>query len=136
MVLALAEFMPTAIVAKQRIMNGFGEPSYGVDVSFPVHYRTVLDKHDPDQPLGDRQALYDEFMEGCYDYYGKRARSCDFTEDDRVAMSLHQPGSMQVRVSFAYQYIFFCRKKQILILFVVHFCSLYYYCTELYRHWI
>ncbi|KAL7464588.1 hypothetical protein ACHAXS_004927, partial [Conticribra weissflogii] len=34
-------------------------------------------------------------MEGCREYYGERANSCDYTEEDRVAMSLRQPASVQ-----------------------------------------
>jgi hypothetical protein len=79
-----------------QVLNAFGEPSYGVDVSFPVHYGNILAKDDPNQPLGDRQALYDDYMKGCHDFYGKRASSCDVTEEDRWDMSLRQPQSVQV----------------------------------------
>lgn len=75
-----------------RVLNAFGEPSYGVDVSFPVHYRKFADY----QPLGDRSKLYDEFMDGCRKRYEGNGRACDITEEDRVAMSVRQPASMQV----------------------------------------
>lgn len=96
LVFALTGLMCPSLNAEQ-VLNAFGEPSYGVDVSFPVHYGNLLDKNDPNQPLGDRQALYDEYMKGCHDFYGKRATSCDVTEEDRWDMSLRQPTSMQVR---------------------------------------
>ena len=93
--------------------------SYGVDVSFPIHHQFVSKnylwlphnsdpahnappkrlKNAPLQPLGDRTKFYEEVMQGCRDRYdsGKEGRSCDFSERDRVAMSLRQPKSMQVR---------------------------------------
>lgn len=95
LIYTLAGLMCSSSNADQ-VLNAFGEPSYGVDVSFPIHYGNILAKDDPDQPLGDRQALYDEFMKGCHDFYGKRASSCDVTEEDRWDMSLRQPQSVQV----------------------------------------
>jgi hypothetical protein len=78
-----------------QVLNAFGQDSYGVDVSFPVHYMNVMNKED--NPLGDRQKFYDEFMDGCREHYtGKRgSHACDITEEDRFAMSLRQPASMQ-----------------------------------------
>ena len=90
---------------------------YGVDVSFPIHYNAVSDNYawlphnlDPEhnevppehkdkvvQPLGDRQLFYDDFLEGCKEKWGdKGRRRCQSNEDDRIAMSLRQPQSMQV----------------------------------------
>jgi len=81
-----------------QVLNAFGKESYGVDVSFPVHYMNVMNKED--NPLGDRQKFYDEFMDGCREHYaGKRgSHACDITEEDRFAMSLRQPASMQVSI--------------------------------------
>ena len=85
-----------------RVLNAFGQESYGVDVSFPVHYLDVLDKED--NPLGDRQSFYDEFMDGCREHYGGKIGStaCDITEEDRAAMSLRQPSSMQVSIEVSH----------------------------------
>ena len=82
--------------AADRVLNAFGQESYGIDVSFPVHYSNVINKED--NPLGDRQSFYDEFMEGCRTHYGgkKGSAACDVTEEDRLEMSLRQPSSMQV----------------------------------------
>ena len=99
--------------------NDDGSVGYGVDVSFPMHYNSVSTNyewltHNQDasvsvpkeyqdmvvQPLGNRQAFYEEFMEGCEKHYtknGKRTGKCWSTEHDRIAMSLRQPQSMQVR---------------------------------------
>ena len=96
------------------------EASYGVDVSFPIHnidlkvsknYPSLPHNIDPDsnptpdefndvpiQPLGDRQAFYDNFLNGCIAAYGgmeMRGQACVVSEKDRVAMSLRQPQSMQ-----------------------------------------
>ena len=87
--------IPAAASSKSQVLNAFGEPSYGVDVSFPVHYARTL----VEGPLGDRQKLYDDFMSGCREHYSSSPRSCDVTEEDRVDMSLRQPASMQVRES-------------------------------------
>lgn len=76
-----------------QVLNAFGEPSYGVDVSFPVHYLTFAN----DQPLGNRRKLYEDFLDGCREYYPDAPDSCNLTEEDRVAMSVRQPASMQVR---------------------------------------
>jgi prolyl 4-hydroxylase len=46
-------------------------------------------------PLGDRQAKYNEFIQGCIDAFGKQGRRCVETETDRFEMSLRQPQSMQ-----------------------------------------
>jgi len=87
---------------------------YGVDVSFPMHYDKVSDNYawlphnvDPEntktprqyrdkvvQPLGNRQALYDNFLKTCVDKFGKRGSRCVQNERDRIAMSLRQPQSM------------------------------------------
>ena len=66
--------------------------SYGVDVSFPVHYEKLVDG-----PLGDRRTLYDDFMTGCRAHYSRRPKACDVTEEGRLEMSVRQPQSMQVR---------------------------------------
>ena len=91
------------------------EEEYGVDVSFPIHKWEISTNYPwlphnvdpannptpkkyqnmPLQPLGDRQKAYDEFLQGCKDHYGKKGRACTQTEQDRIAMSLRQPQSMQ-----------------------------------------
>lgn len=89
---------------------------YGVDVSFPMHHSTVSDNyawlpHNVDpvhndmppeykdmvvQPLGDKQQEYVDFLNGCKEKWGKNgATRCQQNENDRIAMSLRQPQSMQ-----------------------------------------
>lgn len=98
-------------------VNALDQPTYGVDVSFPMHHGKLSDNFawlphnvDPEsnptparyegmpvQYLGDKQAEYDEFMKGCDAHYGGSGSysPCRVTEQDRVAMSLRQPGGMQ-----------------------------------------
>lgn len=75
-------------------LNDFGQKTYGVDVSFPIHHEKVVPASG--NPLGDKQAFYDEFIEGCRNHYGggRKGKACDSTERDRIAMSLRQPKSM------------------------------------------
>ena len=89
---------------------------YGVDVSFPMHHNFVSTNYAwlphntdtnavtprklqdmPIQPLGDRETFYKKFLDGCVEAFGSRGRRCIQNESDRVAMSLRQPQSMQVR---------------------------------------
>uniref|UniRef100_A0A7S4RGF3 Uncharacterized protein n=1 Tax=Ditylum brightwellii TaxID=49249 RepID=A0A7S4RGF3_9STRA len=96
-------------------VNSFGQPTYGVDISFPIHrknlstnYAWLPHNQDPEnnptpkkyegmpiQVMGNKQAEYDEFLKGCRKHYGKRGSACDTTEKGRVNMSLQQPKSMQ-----------------------------------------
>ncbi|KAG7374848.1 ankyrin repeat domain protein [Nitzschia inconspicua] len=87
-------------------------PTYGVDVSMPIHHKdTVSINYDyfphnvlpslyptpqmfrnmPIQPLGDRKAFYHQFMEECRVRYGDR---CDEYKEYRIQTNLKQPKSM------------------------------------------
>jgi len=98
-------------------VNALGQPTYGVDVSFPIHHKALSDNYawlphnvdpanNPTPPeyqgkniqyLGNKQQEYDEFMQGCDDHYGGSGdySACRITERDRVEMSLRQPKGMQ-----------------------------------------
>ena len=67
------------------------DDGYGVDCSWPVHSKEwKCGGH-----LGDRESIYEDFMEGCRKHYGPRkAKRCDETERDRIEMSVRQPQSM------------------------------------------
>lgn len=72
---------------------GAEDEGYGVDCSFPIH---SLDFKCGDL-LGDRKAVYEEYMQGCREKWGEKgARRCDQNEADRIEMSLRQPQSMVV----------------------------------------
>eukprot|EP00586_Coscinodiscus_wailesii_P003754 CAMPEP_0172480452 /NCGR_PEP_ID=MMETSP1066-20121228/5561_1 /TAXON_ID=671091 /ORGANISM="Coscinodiscus wailesii, Strain CCMP2513" /LENGTH=480 /DNA_ID=CAMNT_0013241745 /DNA_START=62 /DNA_END=1504 /DNA_ORIENTATION=+ len=87
---------------------------YGVDVSFPIQHERISTnyawlphnvdpannptpeeyKDMPIQHLGNRKAFYDDFLQGCVEFYGRSGKACQQTERDRIAMSLRQPASM------------------------------------------
>jgi prolyl 4-hydroxylase len=48
----------------------------------------------PIQPLGNQQAIYDEFLSSCVKRFGSKGDRCISNERDRIAMSLRQPQSM------------------------------------------
>jgi len=98
-------------------VNALGQPTYGADVSFPIHHGEISDNYawlphnvDPAnhptppeyegknvQYLGEKRQWYDNFIKGCEQHYGKGKgfAACKITERDRVEMSLRQPSSMQ-----------------------------------------
>ncbi len=102
---------------KGQQLNSLGQPTYGVDTSFPIHHEVISDNYawlphniDPEnnptpqeyigkpiQYLGNKQAQYEQFMKGCNAKYGGKGKysPCVGTEEDRVDMSLRQPKSMQ-----------------------------------------
>lgn len=73
---------------------------YGLDCSFPIVNRTL---HGCDSGLVEqhRQALYREYMDGCYTRHG--AFWCDSAEDQRMDMNWRQPQSMVNLTSTGYQ---------------------------------
>ena len=110
----------SAVAQTGQEVNAFGDPTYGVDTSFPIHHGTISTNYawlphniDPEnhptpkqyvgmpvQYLGNKQAEYEQFLKGCNDKYAisgkkKSYSPCDTTEEDRVEMSLRQPSSMQ-----------------------------------------
>ena len=48
------------------------------------------------QPLGNREKFYENFLDACVKHYGAKGTRCIANENDRIAMSLRQPQSMQV----------------------------------------
>lgn len=82
-------FLPFLLLLAKAI---HAQEEYGVDVSFPMHYGSI---NDPNNLLFNRQGIYDEYLQGCRDKYQTPPQLCDQSEDDRVAMSLSQPASMQ-----------------------------------------
>lgn len=87
---ALAVLMGSYPLTSQAIEvkdENSGSP-FGVDCSFPIHYRNLRCNNF----LPHQQEIYEEFMQGCYDTYGKGP--CDDYENDRIRMSLEQPQSM------------------------------------------
>jgi hypothetical protein len=107
------------LVVQELIAAAAAESSnattYGLDVSFPIHGRVSdnylhLDHNvDPSnhplparyekmplQPLGNRQATYLQYLDGCRSAYtpSTNSYSCDDFEYDRMVMNRRQPQSM------------------------------------------
>ncbi len=57
-----------------------------------MHRNHVID---PNNILPNRQAIYDEYMDGCRAKYPKPKGICEDSENGRFDMSLYQPASMQ-----------------------------------------
>lgn len=55
----------------------------------PLRYKDM-----PIQPLGNRQALFDNYLQGCVDYHGEKGNRCRRQEKARIDMSSRQPQSM------------------------------------------
>jgi hypothetical protein len=100
--------------------------SYGLDVSFPIHGRVSTNylhldhNRDPSrwdstpsqyqgmpiQPLGDRQQLYLNHLEGCRRAYAPLdSYKCDSFEYDRMIMNRRQPQSMKNLTEIGFQKI-------------------------------
>ena len=62
----------------------------GSEVPVPDEYKDMVV-----QPLGNRQALYDEMVQGCVEHYGTKGHACLEYEYDRVEMNMRQPQSME-----------------------------------------
>ena len=56
---------------------------YGVDCSFPIHHNEFPSKACNHTFAEDRVKFYEEYMQGCRDYYGSKGKACDQTEQDR-----------------------------------------------------
>lgn len=83
-----------AILAASSFVSANDEGAdYGVDCSFPIHST----ESSCGDLLGDRKAVYEEYMQGCRDKFGEKgAQRCDANEADRIEMSRRQPKSMVV----------------------------------------
>lgn len=74
--------------------------SFGVDVSFPMQHAHVSQT---EKPFSDSiMPFYNEFMQGCRDYYQKRGELCDESERARLNLNLLQPAAMQNYTSAGY----------------------------------
>ena len=85
-------FAVLALLLSGLTVQGDDAPNYGVDCSFPIHYKDFR----CGDILGDRKTFYENFMQGCRDYYKKKGYLCNETEESRLEMSLRQPQSMVV----------------------------------------
>ena len=72
-------------------LNSFGQESYDFDNSWAIKSDTLSDL------FGDKQALYDKYMEDCREAAGPEAAmySCDAGEQQRLRMNRLQPAGMR-----------------------------------------
>ena len=92
-------------------INSQDTTRYGVDVSWPVHtlnvstnYPTPNQNHnamDSIQPLGDRQAFYDNFMSGCVETWSN-FEECHDCEVGRIYSNLIRMQYMKVSEQINY----------------------------------
>jgi prolyl 4-hydroxylase len=87
--------LTTMVQAQERTAD------YGADCSYPIHSKEWR----CGDLLGDRKKVYDEYMDGCRKRYGDKGGRCDFTEDERLEMSVRQPQSMVNFTSSGYKKI-------------------------------
>lgn len=99
---------------KEAAVEKQEELEYGADISFPMLHERVSTNYPwlphnmdesietpeeykdmPIQPLGDKQTFYENYVNGCVEFYGEKGSRCTQTEHDRVEMTLRQPQSMK-----------------------------------------
>ena len=80
----------TALLLAGLFVHRGQSVEYGVDCTWPVHSKELR----CGDLLGDRMTPYENFMEGCRKFYGKKGDRCDSVEQDRIEMSVRQPQSM------------------------------------------
>jgi hypothetical protein len=83
-------FLSSSLVLACLAVQCKSAEDYGVDCSWPI---TSTEFRCGDR-LGDRKKVYEDFMDGCREHYGKKGDRCDGVEQDRMEMSLRQPQSM------------------------------------------
>jgi hypothetical protein len=106
------------------------DATYGVDCSFPIHSKEFRCGN----LLGDRKKVYDEYMEGCREFYGSKGKRCSPNEEDRLEMSLRQPQSMVVSDTLMFDGIGLHCAFALLTLTVLYSTNTYR--TELHEDWV
>jgi prolyl 4-hydroxylase len=102
------------VLACLVVQSQCAEEDYGVDCSWPI---TSTNFRCGDR-LGDRKKVYEDFMNGCREHYGKKGDRCDTVEQDRLEMSLRQPQSMVNYTSTGYKKI--KAPKEVMELLIKH----------------
>ena len=95
-------FLLFLLLSQSELPTKVLSEDYGVDVSFPMHRHKIDNSANL---LPDRQAIYDEYLEGCRQKYPKPKGICEDSEDGRIDMSLDQPKSMQNYTDIGYKKI-------------------------------
>lgn len=76
---------------------------YGVDVSFPMKQEHV--DSDKGEPLGNRQAFYEWYIQGCMAHFGEDGSRCLENERARIKLMQEQPQSMRNYTRLGFQKI-------------------------------
>ncbi len=82
----IAASFPSVVKADEAV-------EYGLDVSFAQtseHVNTTV------QVLGDRKKVYEDYIQGCRDYWVEKSFLCDASEGERFNRNIVQPQSMVV----------------------------------------
>jgi len=88
LVLVSLLLQPETATASSIRTNELNQEVYGRDVSWATHSKELK--------WGDKQELYNDFMEECRVAAGSASASyCDAGEDFRIKMNTHQPSSMR-----------------------------------------
>ena len=85
-----------------KVTTNYPQLPHNIDPSLPVPDEH---KNEPLQPLGNVQARYEAYIEGCVEYYNKRGQDgnlCYVVENDRLAMIRRQPRSMRNYTKLGY----------------------------------
>jgi hypothetical protein len=95
--MAFMRFILLTVITTPLLLLGtfaVAEEGYGLDCSWPIqNFESSCG-----DLLGDRKAVYDEYMRGCREKWGaKGAVRCSSGDEDRLEMSRRQPQSMVVR---------------------------------------
>jgi prolyl 4-hydroxylase len=82
-----------------KVSNNYDWLPHNVDPSIPTpeEYKDMTV-----QPLGDRQKVYEDMIQGCVDHYGDKGSRCIRNERDRIDMSLTQPEGMVNYTKYGY----------------------------------
>ena len=72
----------------QNVSSNYALLPHNIDPSIPTpdEYKGM-----PIQPLGNKQAEYEQRIQRCINHYGRRGNACLSNEKDRIDMSLRQP---------------------------------------------
>lgn len=81
-------------------LNSLNQEIYDLDASWAIRSKELSNR------LGDKQALYDSFIENCHVAAGAKAKNvCDHGEDFRIKMNTAQPRSMRNYTKMGFQKI-------------------------------
>jgi hypothetical protein len=84
-------FLSLLLVAVSADLNELGQESYDIDSSWAIHSTHLADT------FGDKQSLYNDFMQGCRSSIPESDTSSCYDEY-RIHMNVNQPSGMRVSI--------------------------------------